>query len=112
MDINEQKKMTKEWKDRALGGAIALLIAIIPVLVGFKMTTRYDEKQTVIEKIQDLDSRKMDAADFRSEKTEIIQYIDKNDQKLRDELNSKLDIVIDNQVETINLLQNINRNTK
>ena len=65
MDYNKQEKMTKSWKDRATGGIVALLLAIIPVLVAFRVSTKYDEKQSVIQKIQELDKTKLSIPEFK-----------------------------------------------
>jgi hypothetical protein len=112
MDIDKPKKMTKTWKDRIWGGTVAFVLVLIPVFLSFKLMVNYNEDQLFLNKLDSLEKNKMSIVDFKVEKKEIIDYVDKSDDKLKAELDSKLDLLIENQVTTINLLQNINKNTK
>lgn len=97
-DCQQEKKMTKEWKDKLWMFVSGILIAIIPMLIITSMTMRYDEQSSIKEKVQELNEKKAD-------KTELLQYVDKQDQAVKDEFNSKLDIIINNQKSTNEMLR-------
>lgn len=97
-DCQQEKKMTKEWKDKLWMFVSGILIAIIPMLIITSMTMRYDEQSSIKEKVQELNEKKAD-------KTELMQYVDKQDQAVKDEFNSKLDIIINNQKSTNEMLR-------
>lgn len=90
--------MTKEWKDKLWMFVSGILIAIVPMLIITSMTMRYDERSSIKEKVQELNEKKAD-------KTELLQYVDKQDQAVKDEFNSKLDIIINNQKSTNEMLR-------
>jgi len=112
MDIDKPKKMTKSWKDKLWGASVAFVLVLIPVFLSFKIAVNYNKDQAFLNKLDSLEKNKMDITYFKVEKKEIFDYVDKSDDKLKAELDSKLDILIENQKTTIDLLQNINKNTK
>lgn len=90
--------MSKEWKDKLWMFVSGILIAIIPMLIITSMTMRYDERSSIKEKVQELNDKKAD-------KTELMYYVDKQDQAVKDEFNSKLNIIIENQKSTNEMLR-------
>lgn len=97
-DCQPEKKMSKEWKDKLWMFVSGILIAIIPMLIITSMTMRYDERSSIKEKVQELNDKKAD-------KTELMYYVDKQDQAVKDEFNSKLNIIIENQKSTNEMLR-------
>ena len=87
-------------------------IAVFIVLTIFIWTIinrKYDEKQSVIQKIQELDKTKLSIPEFKEQKNDLIEYIDKSDDKMRNEMNDKLTIIIQNQEQTNDLLKELSK---
>ena len=94
----------KEWQ-RTIFSAI---VASLTVFVLYAFTQTGDGKKDVINRIQKVEIEKANIKDVADKDNNIIEYIDKQDKNIKDELNSKLDIVINNQRETNGLLRDLN----
>lgn len=79
--------MTKSTKDKITGAVATLLIAIIPVLYGFKLANSYNEKQSLIEKVQELDKTKASTNYVDQKCLEVSKKADTDKQEIITRLN-------------------------
>lgn len=92
--------MTVEEKKEWLKQVISFVLTILASLVIFSFTINRENKTTVNNELNRLDKDKVN-------KDEIYNYVDKQDNSIKAEFNSKLDIIIQNQHEANNLLKEI-----
>ena len=92
------EQQRKEWIKQLIGG----IITIIASLIILSFTSDKDDRAAANVKIQNLEINKVD-------KDEVYKYIDKQDENIKAELNSKLNIIINNQYEMNRLLREINK---
>jgi hypothetical protein len=88
----------KEWIKQSIAG----IITIIATLIVLSFTSDKDDKAAIHNQLQNLEINKVD-------KIEVYKYIDKQDENIKAELNSKLNIIINNQYEMNRLLREINK---
>lgn len=92
--------MTTKDKDRLINAILASVTSFIVAFSIYSFQVNREDKTGTTAKIEKLQIEKASKVELNETKTELINYVDKQDQKLHNDIDSKLALIIEMTKET------------